>query len=63
MHKILCLAENTYGLKISRYIDGEHDFQKYDYHSSIEIYKQVEKIYCDYNDEIRKEKSIHLLKR
>ena len=58
----MCLAENTYGLKISRYIDGEHDFQKYDYHSSIEIYKQVEKIYCDYNDEIRKEKSIHLFK-
>lgn len=39
----MCLAENTYGLKISRYIDGEHDFQKYDYHKSIEIYKQVEK--------------------
>ena len=58
----MCLAENTYGLKISRYIDGEHDFQKYDYHKSIEIYKQVEKIYCDYNDEIRKEKSIHLFK-
>lgn len=58
----MCLTENAYGLKISQYIDGEHDFQKYDYQKSIDIYRQVEKTYCDYNDEIRKEKDIHLFR-